>query len=100
MPGLSYVVTAVFPDPALVQPYVDWLRGGHTDAVRAGGALSAEIIVVDTNPPRVQARYVFPDRSTFAAYESRHAPRLRQEGLARLGPLTGITFTRETGTIL
>lgn len=100
VPGLSYVVTATFSDRALVQTYIDWLQSGHTDAVRAGGALSAEILVLDANPPRVQTRYVFPDRPAFVAYESDHAPRLRQDGLRLFGPPTGTTFSRETGLIL
>lgn len=100
MPAFVYVVTATFTKPALRDSYISWLRGGHTAAVLAAGAATAEIILPDANPPRVQTRYVFPSREAFLQYESWHAPALRAEGLRLFGPVTGTTFSRETGVIL
>lgn len=101
MPGIAYTVVATFPDDASVEDYIGWLRGGHLEAVLAAGAGSALIVRVEDppGPPRVETRYVFPDRAAFDAYLARAAPALRADGLARFGS-RGIRFERRTGVIL
>lgn len=94
--SIHYVVRAEFDDEALRQAFVAWLvEGGHARDVCAAGATSAEIVRVDGAPPRVEVRYVFESRDSFARYEREHAPRLRDEGKARFPG--GVRMERFTG---
>jgi hypothetical protein len=75
---------------------------GHIADVIAAGAVSGEVIVLDTEPgqpARVQSRYTFANRAAFDAYVRDHAPRLRADGLARFGT-SGITFERAAGEVV
>lgn len=102
MTALAYTVIATFPDEDGRDRYVAWLRSGHLDAVIGGGAVSALIVVLEepARPLSVESRYIFPDRDTFATYERIHAPALREDGLRRFGPETGVRFERRIGQIV
>ncbi len=113
MTGLAYTVTASFQDAGVADEFVAWLKGGHVDAVIAGGATSAMIVRLDpdsqpgvvgagaaTARPRVEVRYVFASRADFEHYTSIHAPALRAEGMAKFGPSRGVAFSRSTGAIV
>lgn len=99
-----YAVTANLPSIAVRDEYVAWLAvgaggHGHIADVIAAGAASGEVIVLDGDAIRVQARYTFANRASFDAYVRDHAPRLRAEGLARFGS-SGITFERAAGEVV
>jgi hypothetical protein len=98
---IEYVVRSVFPDQAYVQEYLDWLTTGHIQDVLVGGALSG-YAVLETEPDDsivVISRYIFASRESFDRYVSETAPKLREEGLSRFGPHTGITMHRSLGTV-
>ncbi|HEX6871990.1 MAG TPA: DUF4286 domain-containing protein [Micromonosporaceae bacterium] len=91
-----YSVRAEFPDPATREVYVEWLRGGHCQAVvREGGAISAEVTMLDEGT--VEARYLFGSRADFDAYEAGPAVDLRADGAARFPPESGVRLTRTVG---
>lgn len=103
MPRLCYTVTATLPDAATADRYLSWLTGGHCALVLAGGAESASITRLDTppgSPPRIEVRYLFPDRPVFDRYVTDHAPRLREDGLRQFPPESGISFERRTGEVV
>ena len=91
-----YSVRTEFPDQATRERYVEWLRDGHCLAVvRQGGALSAEVTVLDTGA--VDARYVFGSRADYDAYEQGPAVELGGE-FARLFPAgSGVRSVRSIG---
>lgn len=100
---VAYTVIATLPTTELAAEYVDWLRGGHVQAVMVGGALSAQVLMHDPAQERpfrkVEARYVFDSRAALDRYIGEFAPALRAEGLARWGSVPGITFERTVGVI-
>ena len=87
-----------------------WLEGGHLEDVIRGGALSAELSMLDPDTSgndsvgvRVVSRYVFANRGTYEAYVRDHAPGLRALGLAKFGPSLGsrqVVFTRSIAILL
>ncbi len=98
---IEYSVRSVFPDQSLVQSYLDWLTDGHIQDVLDGGAVSGYAIL-ETEPNdtiAVVARYIFPTRQTFDQYVAKTAPQLREEGLSKFGPHTGIAMNRTLGTV-
>jgi dipeptidase E len=100
-PKVSYTVAATFSDPALAETWLAWLRGGHLQAVLAGGAEHAEVVELDAAEGRAfEVRYRFASREAFDAYERDRAPALRAEGL-RLFPVEkGVTYRRWTGHVM
>ncbi|HZW09123.1 MAG TPA: DUF4286 family protein [Phycisphaerales bacterium] len=102
MAAIAYTVTATLPDEGRRAEYITWLQDGHVDAVIAAGARSAMIVSVEEprEPPRVHARYIFPTREALELYLEQHAPALREEGLRRFGPETGVEFRREVGRVI
>lgn len=99
---LVYSVIATLPDAGAAAEYVAWLTGGHTRAVIAGGAASAEVVRVEepAEPVRVESRYVFASRADYDRYLRDHAPALRADGMARFGTGRGVTFERRIGRIV
>jgi hypothetical protein len=99
-----YIVTATINTDVEtnLQRYVDWLKGGHVQAVVATGALSGDVVVLDPAEPgapstEVQSVYVFPSRSVLQAYFDGPAQELRKEG-KELWIDTGIvSFRRSIG---
>ncbi len=102
MPQVSYTVTATLPDEPTRDRFLAWLFPGHTGDVLKAGASSACVVRIDdpARPIRVQARYTFANPAALDDYLTRHAPRLRAQGLAAFPPETGIVFSREIGSIL
>lgn len=107
MPRIAYTVTARIPGQALAAEYIQWLEGGHVDAVVAGGAESGMIVRLDPaegesgeGTVEVETRYIFPSREAFDWYVEHVAPRLRAEGTARFGRERGIRFERRTGVVV
>jgi uncharacterized NAD(P)/FAD-binding protein YdhS len=102
-PTLVYSVTATLPDAQTRDSYVRWLREGHLAAVVAGGALRAELILLDNEGPadplRVRSSYLFPSREAFENYVREHSAALRAEGLKRFPPERGISFERTIGVV-
>jgi hypothetical protein len=91
-----YTVRATFADATTRQQYIDWLRDGHCLAVvREGGAMSAEVTVLDDGA--VESRYLFGSRADFDAYEAGPAQHLRADGATRFGPAAGVQTTRALG---
>lgn len=101
MRRICYTVTATLPDENLAREYVDWLVGGHVQAVLAGGAIEARVVCLESGsgPVQVESAYLFPDRPAYESYVSVHAPRLRAEGLAMFGSVPGVAFARRVGTV-
>lgn len=106
MGPVAYTVIAELPDEGTLREYLDWLTPGHIGEVVAGGATGAQVIGPIPGPGggyeapiRVESRYIFPTLEAFRAYETIHAPRLREEGLRRFGPQRGIRMTRSVGVL-
>jgi hypothetical protein len=112
MSRICYQVLATLPDDRTAREYIQWLQGGHVDAVVAGGAGSSMIVrLTDDLPPshpgapaagstRVLTQYVFDTRQSFDHYLTNVAPGLRADGLARFGPGRGVRFDRIVGDIV
>jgi hypothetical protein len=111
MTSIAYTVRATFRDEATAREWIAWLEDGHVDAVIAGGAHSAMIVRLESDPagsggaghagpPRVEVRYVFSTREVFDRYVREHAPGLRADGMKRFPPERGVTFERTIGAIL
>jgi hypothetical protein len=95
---LVYSVRSEFSDPDTRQRYLDWLTGGHAQAlITQGGALRAEVALLDDGS--VETRYLFPSREAFAAYEAGPAIALRADSIAKFPPSPDIRTTRSTGTL-
>ena len=73
-PLIVYTVVSEFAEAGTRDRYVEWLRDGHALAmVRDGGALSAEVTVLDGALGEggvVESRYLFASRADFTAYET------------------------------
>jgi len=108
MTRIAYTVTATLPDAEVASEYIRWLQDGHTDAVIAGGAESAAIILLDPEPAeggapggvQVEVRYVFPSRDALNHYLHQYAPALRADGLKRFGTRPGVVFSRRIGAFV
>ena len=81
--AFRYMVTAIIANHEYANEYVAWLKGGHVqDVVNRGGALTGEVVVLDSSDGRihVQSLYLFPSRSSFDGYQTGAAVELRAEG--------------------
>ena len=103
--GLSkrwrYQVTATLRDQDAVGLYLNWLFGGHVEAV-CKWAERAEVIHLEEPPfsqrtNQVISVYWFKSREDFERYESHGAPALRSEGIELAQKLGGINFERSYG---
>ena len=101
--SFAYTVIGDFDDPRVAAEWVDWLKGGHLQAVLDGGALSAEVVRLEptaATPLRVEVRYRFADLAAFQRYERDFAPALRADGLARFPASRGVRLQRALGEVL
>lgn len=101
--AFAYTVIGDFEDAAVAGEWIDWLRGGHVQAVLDGGATSAEVVRLEPTaaaPLRVEVRYRFADHAAFQRYERDAAPALRADGLARFPPSRGVRLTRVLGEVV
>lgn len=98
-----YAVTAWVLSEAMREEYVAWLRGGHVEAVLAGGAQSARVVALEAGGPGqavgVETQYVFADADALARYVRDVAPGLRAEGVARFAA-RGVKFERRVGEVV
>lgn len=99
MAALHYSVIATLPDEATLQRYLDWLEGGHVQAVIAGGAHRATVARLQSDPPAVEVRYEFAHPADFERYEAEHAPALREEGRRLFGSIDGVAFQRRLASV-
>jgi len=91
-----YTIRAEFPDEAIREQYVEWLRGGHSaKVVREGGAIAGEVALLDDGA--VESRYLFGSRAEFDAYQAGPAVELRADGNRRFPPGGGVRMTRSLG---
>jgi hypothetical protein len=101
--GIVYTVVAEFDDLAVASEWVHWLQNGHLAEVLEGGATQAMIVRVeptDQHPLRFESRYRFPSMASFIEYETKHAPKLRAEGLAKFPASRGVRMTRQLAEVL
>ena len=102
MSQVLYTVTATVPGEDLACEYIDWLTGGHIQAVLAGGAATARVVRLDAEAvtaPQVEVQYVFPSPAALDQYVRDVAPALRQEGVERFAS-RGVTFARRIGRVV
>jgi hypothetical protein len=93
---IVYSVRAEFTEPTTRDRYVQWLRDGHCLAmVRDGGALSAEVTVLDDGV--VEARYLFASRADFDGYVEGPAGPLSADRDRHFPPDSGIRTVRTVG---
>ena len=97
-----YTVRCEFPggDVGTSTDWLNWLQHEHIQEVIDGGADGAEVVRIAEKPPTFEVRYRFPDRSAFQNYLSRHATRLRNEGLARFPLEMGLAYSRTDGPLI
>jgi len=100
MTAVAYSVTAQLTGTEMREQYIAWLIDGHVQAVLVAGASSAQVVVADGSDCRVETRYTFPDAAALSRYLDLHAPPLRAKGMRLFGTSTGVTFSRQTGTIV
>ena len=94
----AYTVHAQFDAPDVAAEWVAWLKDGHFADVMKGGALEA--MVVQLEPLKLEARYLFADRAAFTKYEQETAPKLRAEGLSKFPATRGVRMSRSMGDVL
>ena len=93
--------------PSVLEEYLRWLEAGHVRAVVVrGGALSAEIIILDAGEDEkkgmevvVESSYLFPSRAALEEYQVGPALELKAEGKALFIDTGKISFTRTTGRV-
>jgi quinol monooxygenase YgiN len=77
-------------DAALRDEYLAWLHGHVREMLALPGFLGAELLT-PVEPPSPGGRwtvcvhYRLRDRAAWQTYLARHAPRMREAGLARFG---------------
>ena len=100
--GYCYVVRCTFAPAAspTAKRWLEWLRDKHLAEVLAAGALDAQIVRIDGPVEQYEIHYRFADKAGFEVYERDHAPRLREEGLARFPLNLGLEFERRSGAII
>lgn len=103
--GFAYVVRISFAAEreSAFEAFVDWLLKKQVAVCTAGGC-HGEILLVEPGLA-VEARYRFPSREAYEAYERDHAPGLRGEALAVLaahdcGPNVGTVFERSWARVV
>ena len=103
MSAVYYTVTATIANPAAdLQAYIDWLNSGHVAAVVATGALSGDVVLLDSEPGasvEVESVYVFPSREALQAYFDGPAITLRKEGVELWIETQKVTFRRRIGVV-
>lgn len=77
------------------------MKSGHVQGVIAGGATSAEVIVLDSDDGsvKVESNYLFPSRAALQAYFDGPALALREEGKVLFIDTGKVTFQRRIGEV-
>ena len=97
---IAYTVTCTFLNEALAEEWIAWLEDEHLAEVIEAGAVDAEVVRLDGNQVRCEARYHFPSREVFNVYEREHAPRLRAAGLEKFPLDRGMSYLRGVGEVV
>ena len=97
---IAYSVTCTFQNESLAREWLEWIESEHLAEVIAAGAIDAEVVILDGNPMRCEARYHFASREEFNIYEREHAPRLRNEGLKKFPLTRGMSYVRSMGEVV
>ncbi|MDG2185890.1 MAG: DUF4286 family protein [Mariniblastus sp.] len=87
-------------DADLVNRWLAWMRATHILEVLRSGALSAELIRIDTERSCFVVNYQFESAITFASYERDHAPRLRNDSLREFPSEVGLSYWRTCGEVV
>lgn len=96
---VRYIVSGILQNQEVLTEFLDWLKGGHIQALLDAGALSSEIDIVESDSIRVDIHYIFPDRATLQAYFDGPATALREDGKKRFIDTNKIVFSRSIATI-
>ena len=94
-----YTVRCEFTDESVLSRWCEWLEQTHLQEVLDAGADRAELVRLDGETV-CEARYTFVDQAAFDAYQQKHGPRLRDDGLARFPLSLGLQYSRWTGQLL
>ena len=87
-------------DPDLVTRWLDWMRTIHIVDVLQSGALSAELVRINSDRPCFEIHYRFESAGAFACYERDHAPRLRTDSLREFPAELGLSYCRNDAEIV
>lgn len=96
---VRYTVYAAIQTQEVLKEFVDWLKGGHMQALIDAGALSGEIAIVESDTIKVEVHYIFPSRSVLQAYFDGPALLLREDGKTRFIDTNKVVFSRSIATI-
>ncbi len=94
---LLYIVTTEIDNTDTAQKWLVWLKGGHLQAVLAGGASAASVYRAQAEGPapvRIEVHYQFASADVLERYLREAAPALRAEGLAAFPPASGVRLSR------
>lgn len=97
--SFRYTVTLTFTQADTARQWIEWMRSEHVAQVIEAGAQRAEVIMLDGDRARCEARYDFASRAAFDQYVADHAPRLRAEGLKHFPAERGIEYARSCGDV-
>ncbi|MCK6508065.1 DUF4286 family protein [Myxococcota bacterium] len=105
MSDYIYTVRCTLLDEDVARRWLRWLQQEHLAQVCAAGALSAEVIRLEEpgeDQPGVdyEVRYRFASGEALDLYLELHAPRLREEGLARFPLELGLRYRRSWGPVV
>jgi Domain of unknown function (DUF4286) len=92
-----YIVTAEIDESDVAAHWLQWIKGGHLQAVMAGGASNATVYQTAAEagaPVRIEVHYRFGSTDGLQHYLNETAPRLRAEGLAAFPPASGVRLSR------
>jgi hypothetical protein len=99
MAQFAYTIFCELPSEQVAADWVEWLTtGGHMKQIKEKGATDAYLI--QHEPLKYEARYIFPSREAFEVYEKEHAPALREDGIRKFPPELGLKYQRTTGTVV
>ena len=100
---IAYTVRCDFSDAAVATEWRQWLIDEHLAELLDAGAVQAEVVTLDVPSPgaavTMESRYRFADRAGMDRYLREHAPRLREEGLARFPLSLGLEYSRTIGEV-
>ena len=98
MAQLLYTVRVTVPNEKIAAEYIQWLRTGHTQAVRKYADRARIFRLDESKDGHIQfdSLFEFEDRAAFEKYVQEVAPALREDAAAKFGPSRGIRFERWT----
>lgn len=73
----------LLPDPAIAEPFLDWLRLHVAEMLTLPGFEGARIHSEEGEATVYVVHYRLPDRAALQHYFDTHAARMRADGLAR-----------------